>query len=404
MGVITQEEKIKEIIERSVAGITEGESLIKKLRSGRSLRVKFGIDPTGPQLHLGRAMQFWKLRQFQELGHKIVLIIGDITAQIGDASDKDAMRKPLSQKEITANLKDYRSQIGRIINIKKAEVRYNSEWLGKLKAADLLRLTMNFTAQQMIQRRNFKERWDAGKPIGLHELSYPVLQGYDSVMVKADVELGGTDQLFNLLAGRIMQKAFGHDPQDIMTLKMLPGLDGRKMSTSWGNVVNITDEPGDMFGKIMSLKDDLILPYFELCTLLPPKTLHELKGSLENGANPRDIKIKLAEEIAALYNGPEIASRAKGDFEKIFTQKELVPESITLLKISCIEREVILAEALSEISQAAGLNLSHTELKRLISQKAVEVNEIPVTDSRGKIKLQKGDIVRIGKRRFFRMQ
>ena len=218
--------------------IIEKESLIKKLKSGKKLRIKHGIDPTGPKIHIGRASQLWKLRAFQELGHQVVLIIGDFTAQIGDASDKQTKRKALSKKEVKANMKDYAKQIGKILDMKKVELRYNSEWLGKMEIKDLLDLKMNFTAQQMIQRRNFKERWDKGKPIGLHELDYPLFQGYDSMAIKADVEVGGFDQLFNLKTGRVVQKIFKQPSQDILILKMLDGLDGRKMSTSWGNVIN----------------------------------------------------------------------------------------------------------------------------------------------------------------------
>src|SRR3989344_2213342 len=293
-------EKENEILTRGVEEIFEKENLLKKLQSGRQLRIKFGIDPTGPKIHIGRAFQFWKLKSFQELGHKIILIIGDFTAQIGDASDKQAMRRVLSEKEINDNLKSYLSQIGKILDLKKVEVRYNSEWFKKMKIKDFVNLQMIFTAQQTIQRRNFKERWDEGKPIGLHELDYPLFQGYDSVMVKADVETGGTDQLFNLQTGREIQKSFKQNQQDIITLKMLNGLDGRKMSTSWGNIITIIDEPKDMYGKIMSIRDEMILEYFELATRLSKEEIDNIKKFLNN---PRDVKSRLAKEIVALYHG-----------------------------------------------------------------------------------------------------
>jgi uncharacterized protein (TIGR02145 family) len=234
MKIITDENKIEDILRRGTEDIIEKESLKKRLLSGKQLNIKLGIDPTGPKIHLGRATILMKLRDFQELGHNIILIIGNFTALIGDASDKDAMRRVLTEKEVKENLKDYLSQIGKILDIKKVQVKYNKDWLGKLKIEELIQLSMNFTAQQMIQRRNFKERWDEGKPIGLHELMYPLLQGYDSVVIKSDVEIGGFDQLFNLKAGRILQRVFNQEPQDVMTLKMIYGLDGRKMSTSWG--------------------------------------------------------------------------------------------------------------------------------------------------------------------------
>ena len=286
----TNPQKIENILTRGIEEIFEKESLLKKLQSGKQLRIKLGIDPTGPKIHIGRAFQFWKLRDFQDMGHKIVLIIGDFTAQIGDASDKQAMRQVLSEKEIKENLKDYLRQIGKILDMKKVEVRYNSAWFKKMKVMDFVRLQMIFTAQQVIQRRNFKERWDEGKPIGSHELDYPLFQGYDSVIVKSDVEIGGSDQLFNLQAGREIQKYFKQNQQDIMTSKMLNGLDGRKMSTSWGNIVTILDEPSDMFGKIMSMKDESIDDYFELCTRLSKEEMSQIKSS---SSNPRDIKAKL---------------------------------------------------------------------------------------------------------------
>ena len=276
MQIETNYKKVEEVLTRGVEKVINLNHLRKRLLSGRKLRIKHGIDPTGPKIHIGRATQLWKLKDFQELGHKIILIIGDFTAQIGDASDKQAMRRPLTAKEVKENMKNYIKQIAKILDIKKVEFHYNSEWLNKLTIKKLLNLAMNFTAQQTIQRRNFKERWERGKPIGLHELAYPLLQGYDSVAVKADVELGGFDQLFNLKIGRDVQKIFGQESQDIMTLKMLFGPDGRKMSTSWGNVINIVDGPDEQFGKIMSMKDELILDYFELCTRIPLEEIKKL--------------------------------------------------------------------------------------------------------------------------------
>src|SRR6056297_1245772 len=260
-----KEKQIEELLERGTERVIDKEKLKEKLLSGEKLRIKLGIDPTGTKIHLGRATALWKLRKFQDLGHQIVLIIGDFTAQIGDASDKQEMRMGLSKEEIKKNMENYLDQIGMILDLDKTEIHYNSEWLGELSAGDLLSIAKKFTAQQMIQRRNFKERWEQNKPIGLHEITYPILQGYDSVQIKADVELGGYDQLFNLKVGRQMQKLYDQEPQDMMTMEMLYGLDGRKMSTSWGNVINLVDEPKEMFGKIMSMKDELIGDYFRLC-------------------------------------------------------------------------------------------------------------------------------------------
>jgi tyrosyl-tRNA synthetase len=355
-------QKIEEILSRGTEDIIDKKHLKEALLSGKKLNVKFGIDPTGPKIHLGRATQLMKLRDFQDLGHRVTLIIGDFTAMVGDASDKTAMRKPLSAREIKENMKDYLPQIGRIIDLKKTDVRYNSEWLNKLKIKELVEICMNFTAQQMIQRRNFKERWEGGKEIGLHELLYPIFQGYDSVAVKADLEIGGFDQLFNLKAGRELQRFFKQEPQDIMTLKMIYGLDGRKMSTSWGNVINILDDPKDMFGKIMSLRDELILGYFESCTRVP---LAEIKNAL-GSANPRDVKKRLAREIVANFHSSKKAEEAEKEFEKIFEEKNL-PSEIKEIKIK--EKKMSILDLLVSV----GLAKSKAEAKRLVEQGGVKI-------------------------------
>jgi tyrosyl-tRNA synthetase len=389
--------KIEEVLTRGVEEIIEKRSLVKKLRSGKRLRVKHGIDPTGPKIHLGRAFQFWKLRAFQDLGHKIVLIFGDFTAQIGDASDKLAMRRSLSEREIKENLKDYTRQIGKILDMNKTEIRCNSQWLNKLSAKDLLSLSMRFTAQQMIQRRNFKERWKQGKPIGLHELDYPLFQGYDSVAVKADVEIGGSDQLFNLKVGRAIQEMFGQKPQDIMTSKMLTGLDGRKMSTSWGNIITIVDNPNLMYGKIMSMKDELILEYFELCTPLPLREVRKIEKDLKKKKiNPRDLKARLAREIVSIYYGKEIAERAEREFKRIFKEKKL-PTKIPEIKIK--EKEVPLLDLLVKTKLAP----SKSEAKRLILQKGVKISGKIQEDWRKLIEIKKGMILQIGKRKFVKI-
>ena len=330
----TDPKKTKEILERGIEQVIDKKNLLKKLKSGKKLRIKLGIDPTGPKIHLGRAIQLWKLRNFQDLGHQIVFIIGDFTGQIGDASDKQAMRKPLTEEEIKENLRTYKKQIGKILDLKKVEFHRNSEWLSKLKIKDFLSLAMSFTAQQMIQRRNFRERWEQNKPIGLHELSYPLLQGYDSVMIKADVEIGGFDQLFNLKMGREMQRIFGQPPQDIMTSQMLYGLDGRKMSTSWGNVINITDNPRNMYGKIMSMKDELIEDYLKLTTRFPLKKIEKIKKDLkEEKLNPKEAKSILAKEIIKMYHSKKAGETAEKEFNRVFREKKL-PLKIPVFKSS----------------------------------------------------------------------
>ena len=394
MQIETNYKKVEEVLTRGVEKVINLNHLRKRLLSGRKLRIKHGIDPTGPKIHIGRATQLWKLKDFQELGHKIILIIGDFTAQIGDASDKQAMRRPLTAKEVKENMKNYIKQIAKILDIKKVEFHYNSEWLSKLTIKKLLNLAMNFTAQQTIQRRNFKERWERGKPIGLHELAYPLLQGYDSVAVKADVELGGFDQLFNLKAGRDIQKIFGQESQDIMTLKMLFGLDGRKMSTSWGNVINITDKSEEQFGKIMSMKDELILDYFELCTRIPLEEIKKMGKELKkNQINPRDLKLKLAREIVRLYHGKKAAKRAEKEFRRVFERKEL-PSRIPNISIKVKKLNIL------NLLVETKLTSSKSEAKRLILQKAVKINGVLKENWQEIIEIKNGMVIQVGKRRF----
>jgi len=394
MKINTNPKKIKEILSRGVETIIEKGSLLKKLKSGKRLRIKHGIDPTGPKIHIGRAVQFWKLRAFQDLGHQIVLIIGDFTGQIGDASDKQAMRKPLTLAEIKENMRNYVKQIGKILDMKKVELHYNSEWLNKLTIKDLLSLSMKFTAQQMIQRRNFKERWDQGRPIGVHELTYPLFQGYDSVAIKAEVEIGGSDQLFNMKVGREIQEIFGQEPQDIMTLKMLSGLDSRKMSTSWGNVINILDKPKEMYGKIMSMKDELIEDYFELCTKIPLNEIKKIK-------NPRNAKARLAREVVKLYHGEKQAKIAEEEFKRIFKEKEL-PSKIPIFFTS--KKVYPILDLLFDSKQVA----SKSEAKRVILSGGVSVKikdeKLKIKDWREKIKIQEGLVIQVGKRRFIKIK
>jgi tyrosyl-tRNA synthetase len=359
------------------------------------------VDPTGPKIHLGRATALLKLRDFQNLGHKIILIIGNFTAQIGDASDKDSLRQPLTEEEIEKNLQDYLPQIGKILDLKKTEVYYNEQWLGVLKLHTLLSLSMNFTAQQMIQRRNFKERWEDGKPIGLHEMFYPILQGYDSVAVSADVELGGFDQLFNLKTGRDVQKYFGMPPQNIMTVKMIYGLDGRKMSTSWGNVINISDEPEIMFNKIMSIKDDLIVDYFECCTRVPLKEIKKIEKQLkEKKVNPKEIKKILARALVEDFYSKEAAKKSEQEFEKVF-EKGNLPTKIKETKIK--EKKLDILELLLKLD----LTKSKGEARRVIEQggvkfifeKKIEIKK----DWKEEIEIKKGTVVQVGKKSFCRI-
>lgn len=398
MKTNTDSGKIKELLARGVEEIIDREHFNKRLSSGEQLRVKHGLDPTGPRIHLGRASQFWKLRAFQDLGHQIVLIIGDFTGLIGDASDKDSLRPVLTEDQIKENMKDYTRQIGKILDMDKVELRYNSEWLNKLTAKDLIRLSMNFTAQQMIQRRNFKERWEQSKEIGLHEMLYPLLQGYDSVAIKADLELGGSDQLFNLLAGRDLQKAFGQEPQDIMATKMLLGTDGRKMSTSWGNVITVMDEAEEMYGKIMSMRDECILDYFELCTQVREEEIKKIKTDLSGGkVNPRDIKARLAREIVGLYHGAKAAQKAEEEFNRVFKEKE-VPSDLPIIKLKSGKYPIL--DLLVKIKLAP----SKAMAKRLVVQGGVKIGGEAEKDWQKEIGVSSGMIIQVGKRKFIKIE
>jgi len=388
---------INTILDRGVEKIIKKDSLAEKLKSNKRLRIKHGIDPTGPEIHIGRATQLLKLKEFQNLGHQIVLIIGDFTAQIGDASDKNSVRKILSEKEISENMKNYTKQIGKILDMNKVEIHYNSEWLEKLSAKDILSLSMNFTAQQMIQRRNFKERWEKRKPIGLHELSYPLLQGYDSVAIKADVELGGYDQLFNLNIGREVQQIFKQNPQDIIGTKMLPGLDGRKMSTSWGNVINLTDEPKEMYGKIMSMRDEYIYDYFELCTRIPLKEIANIKEEIDNNsANPRDMKAKLGREIVTMFYDEKKAIEAEKEFERIFREKK-TPINISEINVK--------KEGINILNLLVKINLTNSKsnAKRLVLAQGVKINGKIQNNWKKIVKIKKGLIIQIGRKKFIRI-
>lgn len=397
MKIATDLNKIDDVLSRGVEDVVDKKHLESLLASGKQLRIKLGIDPTGKNIHIGRATQLWKLKDFQDLGHKIVLIIGDFTATIGDASDKDAMRKVLTKEEVEENMVGYLEQVGKILNLKEVEVRYNSEWHDKLSVRELIAITQQYTAQQMIQRRNFKERWEQEKPIGLHEIFYPIFQGYDSVAIKADVEIGGEDQLFNLQAGRFLQGVYKQKPQDIMLLKMIWGLDGRKMSTSWGNVININDEPNDMFGKVMSMKDEFIIDYFLTCTRYPIEKIKELEKGIKEGQNPRDTKALLAQEIVSLYYGRDVAEKALQEFENVFKNKE-VPQDIAQIEVDKKNINIVELLVLTKMVE------SKQEARRLIEQGGVRLRNIVIDDYKKEVELSSGDILQVGKRRFVKIK
>lgn len=403
-NIIVDEEKIDKLLTRGVEDIINKEELKKDLLSGTNLRIKFGIDPTGPKIHLGRAVPIRKLREFQKLGHIIVLIIGDFTAQIGDASDKSYKRPILTKAEIDENLRDYKNQIAKILDINKVEFVYNNDWLSKLTMQDILGLSECFTVSQMLSRRNFKERFENGKEISLREFLYPLMQGYDSVVVKADVELGGFDQLFNLKAGRDLQDFYGMKKQNIITCKMLEGTNGEKMSTSIGNVINIVDEPNDMFGKVMAMKDELIIKYMELCTDIEEEELKEAEEFLKNkNNNPRDLKIKLAKAIVSIYYNDKIAKAAENNFIETF-QKGKIPDNILEIHIEKEDEE----KELLDIFVINKLIKSKSEARRLIETNSIkEIKEEKGEESENTLKDSKtkvySGIFKIGKKKFVKI-
>lgn len=386
--------KVDELLTRGVAEAIDAKSLRAKLLSGKKLRVKLGIDPTSPNLHLGRSVPLLKLRDFQELGHKVVFIVGDFTGVIGDTSDKESERPMLDAKTIKKNLATYIKQAGKIIDLKKAELHYNSEWLKKLNYRDVAEHANIFSVAEFIARENIKKRLDAQKRVSLREVLYPLMQGYDSIAVKADVELGGTDQRFNLLAGREMQKHYGANPQDVLMTNLILGLDGRKMSSSWGNTVNLLDAPGEMFGKIMSTGDENIAPYFTHCTRVPLEAVEAYKEQMAyEHVNPRDIKMILGYEITRLYWGDKEAERAKNNFVQAFQKKELPADTLTIRAKK--------GETYFDVLARAGIAQSKSELMRLFAQGGV--HDFETDDVIKKDDPVRGGTIRAGKKKFFKV-
>ena len=387
---MNKQQQIDELLSRGVTEVINKEELRSLLLGKKKLRVKLGIDPTSPNIHIGRAVVLWKLRAFQELGHKIVFIVGDFTGLIGDTSDKDSERPMLTEAQVKSNLKSYLTQAFKILDKTKTETHFNSKWLKKLGLAEIGSMANLFGLHEFEARENISKRMKAGKRVSLRELLYPLMQGYDSVAVKADVELGGTDQRFNLLAGRTIQPAFGQIPQQILTTELLEGTDGRKMSSSWGNVVNLLDEPKDMFGKIMSISDELIEKYFTLATRVP---LKEIEAVITKNQNPRDQKLVLAERITALYHGDKKASEARTHFISQFSKKEL-PSDIPTVKITPGNYQ------LTELLLKAKLVVSKSEARRLIEQKGVRMNGEVAASQSVTIGKQNNLLLQVGKRKF----
>jgi len=382
------------LLSRGIEEVIIKEDLEKKLRGGKKLRIKHGVDPTTKDLHIGYAVVYNKLKAFQELGHTIVFLIGDFTARFGDPTDKEKSRILRDKGEVKDMAKNYINQLGKILDLKKTEIRYNSEWYDKMKAEELLRLMSHFTAQRMMERDMFQERIKKGEEIGLHEPVYPVLQAYDSVMLKSDFTVIGSDQTFNELKGREIQRAFGQAPQGVMSMKILIGTDGKmKMSQSLGNYIGITEEAATQFGKVMSIPDSLIIHYFELATDVSINKIQTIKKELKKGLNPRDAKLKLAFEIVKIYHGAEKAKKVQQEFEKIFSKRE-VPTDIPTFKVE--EKPVKLVDLLGNFKLVS----SRSEARRLIEQKAVDVDGTTIFDVDEELTPHKNMIIKVGKRKW----
>jgi len=387
------------LLRRGTVEILTEEALRQKLARGGPLRVKAGFDPTAPDLHLGHAVLLNKLLQFQSLGHQVLFVIGDFTALIGDPSGRSVTRKPLSPEEIAANAATYREQAWHVLDPAATEVRFNSHWLNDLGAADVIRLAAQQTVARMLERDDFAKRYRAAQPIALHEFLYPLIQGYDSVVLRADVELGGTDQTFNLLVGRQLQTNAGQEPQAVLTLPILEGLDGvQKMSKSLGNCIALTDPPAEMFGKLMSISDALMWRYFALLSVRSEPEIAAWRQAVAAGANPRDIKLELAEELVARFHAPAAARRAREEFIARFSRGDQ-PDEIPDIAIATASGQLALGHALKE----ARLVASTSEALRLIKQGAVRLDGNKVSDPARTLAVGDTSVVQVGKRRWARI-
>lgn len=410
--VSSDKQKIEEIMSRGVHEIVTKDDLRERLESGKQLHLKLGTDVTGPLLHLGHSVVHRKIRDFQELGHKVTLIIGDFTTLVGDHSDKVDMRTDTSPEEIKKNEESYKEQFFKTVIEDQTEIRHNSEWLGELKLDEVIFLEKQFTIAQMLDRETFKLRFEQNKPIGLDEFLYPLMQGYDSVILDDDVEFGGTDQTFNLLAGRKLMEVYGKKPQAAFITKLLTGSDGRPMGKSLKNFIPIADAAEDMYGKVMSIVDEIIFEYFELVTRVPMEDIYEMEAAVQSGDNPMKYKKMLAKEIVTFYHSEKEAQKAEEYFEKTVQRGE-VPEGKNI-EISIEAALKINAEVISpaDSMKTSMLNLLKTnldgvssgEIKRMISQGGVELNGEKIADFNQEVEFKKGDIIKFGKRSFIEIK
>lgn len=390
-------ERLTDLLTRGVEDVIEAESLKKKLLSGRRLRIKHGVDPTTKDLHLGYGVIYQKLKAFQELGHTIVFLVGDFTARFGDPTDKQQSRQLRTKREVEAAAKSYIKQIGRVLDMSKTEIRRNSEWYDDMSAEQLLQLQAKFTVSRLLERDMFQRRIKEQKEIGYHEPVYPILQAYDSVMLKSDLTVIGTDQTFNELQARTLQREAGQVPQDIIGMRLLVGTDGqRKMSQSLGNYIGLSESPTEIYGKVMSIPDQVILDYFELATTVPLGQVAEYRRQLQSGTNPRDIKAKLAEAVVTTYHNATKAAKAALEFDRIFTKKE-VPRAIPTIPKPSNGKTIL------DVLVAAKTVGSKGEARRLVQQGAVTIDGVVITDITQATGFVSGVVIQVGKRRFFKI-
>ena len=396
---MTSVQKALEIIKRGTEEVLIEKDLIEKLESGKRLRVKAGFDPTAPDIHLGHTVLINKLRQFQDLGHEAILLIGDFTAMIGDPTGKSATRKPLTKEEVLENAKTYEEQVFKILDPEKTTVVYNSEWMGKMDAAGMIQLAAKYTVARMLERDDFEKRYKGGQSIAVHEFLYPLIQGYDSVALEADVELGGTDQKFNLLVGRELQRQEGQAQQIVITTPILEGLDGvQKMSKSLANYIGIDEAPDEMFGKVMSISDELMWRYYELLSFRPLEEIERFKKDIGGGANPRDIKFLLGEEIVERFHGAEAAGKVRDNFISRFKKNE-IPEDLPEVEVKAVDGSIAIANLLKE----AGLTQSTSDAMRMIKQGAVKKDGERIDDKSHQTASGETGVFQVGKKRIARV-
>jgi tyrosyl-tRNA synthetase len=393
-----------EIIKRGSAEVIVEADLLKKLErsvsTGKPLRIKAGFDPTAPDIHLGHTVLLNKMRQFQELGHEVTFLIGDFTGMIGDPTGKSETRKHLTNEEVAKNAKTYQQQIYKVLDPAKTKIAFNSEWMSKMTAGDMIELAARHTVARMLEREDFKKRYQSELPISIHEFLYPLIQGYDSVMMKSDVELGGTDQKFNLLVGRELQKEYSQEPQCIVMMPLLEGLDGvNKMSKSLGNYIGINEPAKEIFGKVMSVSDALMLRYYELVSSVSLPALEKIKADIKSGVlHPMEAKKRLAVELADRFCGPSEGAKARAEFEKVFSKKDM-PDDIPVVEVGWEGEKMKLAKVIA----LAGAAKSNSEARRLIEQGAVEVDQKPIKEADAELPASSPFVLRVGKKRFVKV-